>query len=175
MNMNCIINYLQSANGIGLILNLVLGAVMLYFTQIHKRTLDIEVEKYKKELQVEFIKAEMKAKQLFIIYTTMYSKFVSAESSIIQLKSPELKRQRDITQKDMQKTETILINSNDYLAHQLLFFSDDVSNLAIKLKDIMFQCLYCEDTTKLSACLEKIQEAMQLLKYQMQKELILQK
>lgn len=165
-----LIEYFKSPNGLGLMLNLILGAIVAYFAQKQKWKIDKAIEQYKTALQMEFIKSEMKAKQLFSIYPEVFSKLQNAESTIYQLKGA-IQRLRPVTAIDIKEAENILILANNSTVHNALFLSNTVYEFALELISIMGKCLYSEDDKEAIEFSLIMSKKIEKLKKQMQKEL----
>ncbi len=102
------------------------------------------VESYKHELQRKFIKAELRATQLFQIYPEMFSMFKKVEGYLVEIRGG-LERKRPVSDRDMNEAGDVLSKANNYLAFNMLFFSFAVKKISIEVKDLFANSLYASD------------------------------
>lgn len=140
-----IIKYFQKySNGLTVLLNIILlvgNSFILWLNTHQKFKLDKEIEKYKNQLQTEFIKSKLKTDQLFIIYPELFKKLKVAESSLVRLSILRGKN-KPIPETESNGAEKDLTAFNNELAFKLLFLSIEIRNKCLELKDLMVNYLY---------------------------------
>jgi len=157
----------QYHNGLGLGLNSIIflaNILILWFNTRQKFKLDKEVEKYKNELQVEFLKSQLKINRLFTIYPELFKNFKESEASLVRVEVLR-KQNRSLPDFELKSAEADLIKVNNYLAFNMLFLSSAVSQSAIELKDSMAKYLNSANT------FDEIAQKIDTLENQMKKEL----
>lgn len=169
------LNWLQNfINKYSVLAHIAIGTVSMFCTYLLNKRAQIKIneaaEKIKHDLQRKYLYTEIRAAQLFSIYSKLFSKFKAAESIIFQLRGP-VNRQRPPVQADIDKASNVLIIANDFLAYNLLFVTETTADIAIRLKDLMGECLWCEDEDRAKQYFSQVEQELGLLKDQMEKEL----
>ena len=146
-----------------------ISGIFAFISTRQARKLDKEVEKYKHQLQTEFLKAEIKTKQLFSIYPELFRKIKYAEGEFSKVYGP-IKRQRNINQKDIDNAFNIGSEARDYLYVNLLFISEPTKLFVNEIFDVFCKIDKAseEDCNKI---FEEIGVKCALLETQMRKEL----
>jgi hypothetical protein len=137
----------------------------------YKQQLQIELEKevgkYKNQLLVECLKAQLKTTQLFNVYPEVFKKLKELEGALARLDVLN-KQKKQIPEAESKSAEKYFINFSNYLAYNLLFLSEGVSEKAIKLKDQIGHSIYPSDN---SVEFDEIAKGIDLLESQMKQEL----
>jgi hypothetical protein len=154
--------------------SLIGGAISWFFALRSKRSeakLAKDLEKYKHELQSDYMKTELRTKQLFIKYPEMFALFQQLYGELYRLRRAE-NRSGEIRQDEIAKCQNNeFYQANNYLALNLLFFSSEVRDLAIKLKDSMITCLFSKTKEEGTKNLENVTVLLDKLEKQMKSEL----
>jgi len=137
---------------------------------------------YKHQLQVSFLKTELKAKQLYSVYPILFAKFVCAEKEISylfgSLFAEKINPLGDLDER-AKRCSDVKEDGNDFLRKKLLFLSAKVKKMALdvdkKLDDNFVMCLSSKvyNNAKLEdkKHLDEVKNMMQTLEQQMQIEL----
>jgi len=141
-----------------------------YFLQKQKNALDKKMEKYKHQLQAEYLKTEIKTKQLFIIYPEIFAKIAWARGELLKIYG-SIKRQRPIEKRDMDVAWETCNEGRNYFNVNLLFISQEVEQLAGAVFVSMAKFSRPMDEEEKQQVFNAIEAKCKLLEDQMKKEL----
>lgn len=127
------------------------GYVFNNWLQNAKNELDKNADTHRHQLRVDYLKTELKTKQLSSIYTSLFAKFKDAEKEVgylfgilfAQQVNPESGDWKKQAEKSSQAKEDL----KDYLMKNLLFLSVEVKKCALDLTEridaFWLSCLSC--------------------------------
>jgi uncharacterized Zn finger protein (UPF0148 family) len=138
-----------------------------------KTTIEQEVEKYKKQLQVEYLKVELRIKQLSSVYPELFLRFKRAGAIICPLCSNKLNN--ELIKPEAYTQAKLLINDAvSFMVKNLLFVSkkvekksDDLMMLMSKLEDVISK----GSVAKIQEYKQNVRQVTDNLQSQMKEEL----
>lgn len=193
-------NLIQSLEGhhsiIILMVQLTIALLTYYYNFRYKSWLEKQVEQYKHKLQVEFIKAEVRTKQLFSIYPSLFAHFKALEGELFLLKAVEEKEKKaphaeekvpikrvgnnehaeeivnniDTSASEKEAARDAFVKANNYCMYNLVFLSKEVAALGLELIELFRTCINSKTDIK-PEIWDNIKHHIQLLEDQIRKEL----
>ncbi len=166
----------QNCAGLTLLANviaMVISGGFAWYCHREKSKLAKEFEKYKTQLQVDFLKTDLKIKQLSSIYPKLFLRFKRAEERICSLCRDKAAAQKA----DFKKTNQAKILLNDatsYMVKNLLFISKEVETASDDLMQLMneFEKMIAETpATNIYIYKQKVRLLTDSLQSKMQEEL----
>jgi hypothetical protein len=160
------INIIISACGI--ITTSIIAFCNYRFITRKKIELDKQIESYKHELQISFLKAQMKTTQLFEVYPELFAKIKQAYG-ILFLAYGYINPSRET---DTQKHTELLCNDADsFFNIKLLFISEPVQNHCNAILNSMVKLRFSQFQNDTKTIFNELSQEIKALEIQMKKEL----